>query len=156
MRKIEGTKKSRQRLLPWPQRNTWPMPWPQRNTWPMPWPQRNTWPMPWPQRNTWSTHISNNQLATPRHTCNRRWMTEKTGICIIQKFSTSAISFHFMQTELIKRQEIMLCHNARCYLDQPEDWIICVLLAMHTCNVWRNMLSRTCRSTGHHFKPSVG
>jgi len=40
------------------------------------------------------------------------------------------------------------------HLGQYEDWIVCVYLATTTCNVWRNMLSRICRSMECHFKSS--
>jgi len=40
-------------------------------------------------------------------------------------------------------------------LDQSKDWIICVSLETCTCIVWRNILSRICRSIGRHFKCSI-
>ena len=39
-----------------------------------------------------------------------------------------------------------LCHNAH-YLGQLDDRTICVSLAIRTCDVWHNMLSRICWST---------
>ena len=50
-----------------------------------------------------------------------------------------------------KRRDISLCHNAQCHLDQTEDWIFCVLLAMGTSNIkplCPHLLKR-------HFKHSV-
>jgi len=44
-------------------------------------------------------------------------------------------------------------HNAS--FGQSEDWIFCVSLATRTCNGWRNVLSRNCRTIGRHFKRSV-
>ena len=39
-------------------------------------------------------------------------------------------------------------------LGQLENWIVCVLLATRTCNVWCKVLIRICRSIGRHFKYS--
>ena len=58
-------------------------------------------------------------------------------------------------SEIMFPWTIGLSHIAQCHLGQSEDWIICVSLALYTCNVWRNMLSRICRSIEHHFKCSV-
>jgi len=46
-------------------------------------------------------------------------------------------------------------HNAQCHLGQLEDWIFCVSLSRPTCNIWRNVLSHTCRSIGCQFKRSI-
>ena len=54
-----------------------------------------------------------------------------------------------------KRWEIMLRLNTQHHLGQSEDWLVCVLLAMCTCNVWCDMLPRICQSIGCHIKHSV-
>ena len=42
------------------------------------------------------------------------------------------------------------------YIYQLEaTWIFCILMAKRTCNIWRNVLSRICRSNGPQFKPFV-
>jgi len=38
---------------------------------------------------------------------------------------------------------------------QSEDWICCVSLATRKCDVWHNVLCRTCRSIWRHFKRYV-
>jgi len=56
-----------------------------------------------------------------------------------------------------KRWRIMVGYDTRhkTHLGQSEEWIVCVLSAMHTCHIRRNMLSRICWSIGLHFKHSV-
>ena len=51
--------------------------------------------------------------------------------------------------------EIKYRHNVQCHLGQSENWIFCVPLVTPTWNVWRNVLSRICRSIRRHFKHSV-
>ena len=54
-------------------------------------------------------------------------------------------------TKSMKLCELMSCHNAH-YLGQLDDRTICVSLAIRTCDVWCNMLSRIRWSTWRHFK----
>ena len=54
-----------------------------------------------------------------------------------------------------KMQKITYCYKAQCHLGQSEDWILCIWLSTHTCNVWRNVLYRICWSIAHQFKHSV-
>ena len=54
-----------------------------------------------------------------------------------------------------KWREVTLNCNAKRHLDQYKNWIACVSLATRTRFVWRNMLSRICRSIGRYFKRSV-
>jgi len=50
--------------------------------------------------------------------------------------------------------EFTLRHNER-HLGQSEDWIFNVSPITHTCNNWRDVLSRIVRSIRCHFKRSV-
>jgi len=49
---------------------------------------------------------------------------------------------------------VTLRYNVR-HLGHSEDWLVFVSLTTCTCNVWRNALSRICRSIGRHVKRSV-
>jgi len=53
------------------------------------------------------------------------------------------------------RRGITQRHNAQRHLGQSKDGILCVSFATRTCNVWRNVICRICRSIGRHFKRSV-
>jgi len=54
---------------------------------------------------------------------------------------------------------LTICRDYRNVLTHSitwaEDWIICVLLPICTCSVWRNMVSSICQITGRHFNHSV-
>ena len=61
----------------------------------------------------------------------------------------------YVQDCLKNMQDISLHHKAQCHLGQSGDCIYCILLIKRTCNVWRNVLFRICRSNGCQFKHSV-
>ena len=69
--------------------------------------------------------------------------------------STIRLSDHLKWHYYDKRWELTLRQNVQHHLGQSEDWIFCVSLVMHVCNVWRNTLFRICWYNGCHFKHSV-
>jgi len=61
------------------------------------------------------------------------------------------------QTDIRSQQKAgsWLTSQQKRYLDQFNDWFVCVFLATHTCIVWPHTLFCICRSIGRHFKRSV-